>query len=77
MRARKAAGLSMQALADQVGVSATMINKYEKGKSTPGSKALIQLSKALGVRSEYFFRPVQVQLEGVEYRKRASTPKSC
>ncbi|HRQ05918.1 MAG TPA: XRE family transcriptional regulator [Nitrosomonas halophila] len=75
MRARKAAGLSMQALADQVGVSATMINKYEKEKSTPSSKTLIQLSKALGVRSEYFFRPVQVQLEGVEYRKRASTPQ--
>ncbi|WP_394425247.1 helix-turn-helix domain-containing protein [Vreelandella stevensii] len=75
LRARKAAGLSMKALADQVGVSATMINKYEKEKSTPGSKVLIQLSKALGVRSEYFFRPVKAQLEGVEYRKRASTPQ--
>ncbi len=62
----------MQALADQVGVSATMINKYEKNKSVPGSKVLIQLSKALEVRSEYFFRPVEVQFEGVEYRKRAS-----
>lgn len=75
LRARKSAGLSMQALADQVGVSATMINKYEKGQSNPGSKVLILLSKALGVRSEYFFRPVKVRLEGVEYRKRASTPK--
>lgn len=65
----------MQALADQVGVSATMINKYEKDKSNPGSKILIQLSKALGIRSEYFFRPVNVQLQGVEYRKRASTPQ--
>ena len=75
LRARKAAGLSMQALGDQVGVSATMISKYEKGQSTPGSKVLIGLSKALGVRSEYFFRPVEVQLEGVEYRKRSSTPQ--
>lgn len=75
LRARKAAGLSMQTLADQVGVSPTMINKYEKEQSTPSSKILIQLSKNLGVRSEYFFRPVQVQLEGIEYRKRASAPK--
>ena len=30
---------------------------------------------ALDVRTEYFFRPTKVQLEGVEYRKRASTPQ--
>ncbi len=74
LRARSAAGLSMQALAEQVGVSANMIKKYEHDQSMPGSANLIKISKALGVRAEYFFRPVQVELKSVEYRKRASTP---
>ncbi|NVK41150.1 MAG: ImmA/IrrE family metallo-endopeptidase [Oceanospirillaceae bacterium] len=76
-RARKAAGLSLRALGDRVGVSQTTINKYEKGDSVPSSGQLIKLSKALGVRSEYFLRPVEVQLQGVEYRKRSSTPKKA
>lgn len=73
-RARAAAGLSMQALGKQVGVSANMIKKYEHNVSMPGSAALIKLGKALGVRSEYFFRPVNVTLSGVKYRKRSNTP---
>ncbi|MFF7706253.1 ImmA/IrrE family metallo-endopeptidase [Pseudomonas sp. NPDC007930] len=72
-RARAAMGLSMQALAEQVGVSANMIKKYEHGISMPGSPVLIRLSKALDVRAEYFFRPVKVELKGVEYRKRSTT----
>ena len=75
-RARAAAGLSMQALGQQVGVSANMIKKYEHDESMPSSGTLIRLSKALAVRAEYFFRPVKVELTGVEYRKRSSTPQS-
>lgn len=73
-RARAAAGLSMRALAEKADVSANMIKKYEHDQSMPGSRVLIALAKALNVRSEYFFRSVEVRLEGVEYRKRASTP---
>ena len=73
-RARAAAGLSMQALGKHVGVSANMIKKYEHNVSMPGSAVLIKLGKALGVRSEYFFRPVNVTLSGVKYRKRSNTP---
>lgn len=74
-RAREAAGLSLRALAEQVGISHAMIKKYEDGLSTPDSSQLIKLAKALSVRSEYFFRPFTVQLdETVEYRKRANTP---
>jgi Zn-dependent peptidase ImmA (M78 family)/DNA-binding XRE family transcriptional regulator len=74
-RAREAAGLSLRALAEQVDVSQTAIKKYEDGVNTPDSSQLIKLAKALGVRSEYFFRPFTVQLdETVEYRKRANTP---
>ncbi|MFU8785486.1 helix-turn-helix domain-containing protein [Aliidiomarina sp.] len=75
VRARKASGLSMQALADQVGLSPNAIKKYEHGDAMPSSSNLMKLAKALNVRSEYFFRPMKVELEGVEYRKRASTPQ--
>lgn len=75
MRARKAAGLSMNALATEVGVSANAIKKYEHGETMPTSANLLKLAKTLGVRTEYFFRPVKIALEGIEYRKRASTPQ--
>jgi len=74
-RARKAAGLSMSALASQVGVSANAIKKYEHGENMPSSGKLLKMAKALGVRTEYFFRPVKVEISGIEYRKRASTPQ--
>ncbi|MBB1351219.1 MULTISPECIES: ImmA/IrrE family metallo-endopeptidase [unclassified Pseudoalteromonas] len=74
-RARKASGLSMQALATAVGVSANAIKKYEHGTAMPSSSNLLKLASALEVRTEYFFRPIKVKLEGVEYRKRASTPQ--
>ena len=75
LRARKGAGLSMNALAKEVGLSANAIKKYEHGQIMPSSGNLLKLAKALGVRTEYFFRPVKVELQGIEYRKRASTPK--
>lgn len=75
-RARAASGLSMKALGDAAGISANMIKKYEHDISMPSSGVLIKLSKVLQVRSEYFFRPTKVVLSGVEYRKRANTPKS-
>lgn len=75
VRARKASGLSMSDLGKAVGVSANAIKKYEHGEAMPTSGKLYKLSKTLGVRSEYFFRPTKVQLEGVEYRKRSNTPK--
>ena len=75
LRARKASGLSMSSLAKEVGISANAIKKYEHGENMPSSGKLLKLSKSLGVRSEYFFRPTKVKLSGIEYRKRASTPQ--
>ncbi|MGU4077909.1 helix-turn-helix domain-containing protein [Pseudomonas aeruginosa] len=66
----------MQELGQRVGVSANMIKKYEHNDSMPGSSILLRLSKALAVRTEYFFRPFKVELTGVEYRKRSNTPAS-
>lgn len=73
-RARAAAGLSMESLGQQAGVSANMIKKYEHDESMPSSGVLIRLAKALTVRVEYFFRPAKIELGSVEYRKRSSTP---
>ncbi|MFV7710391.1 helix-turn-helix domain-containing protein [Shewanella algae] len=72
-RARAAAGLSMQALGEQVGISANMVKKYEHNQSMPSSGVLLKLAAALSVRTEYFFRSNEVALGAVEYRKKAST----
>lgn len=74
-RARKAAGLSLRDLGERVGVSHAAIKKYEDGIAMPSSDILIGLSRALKVRTEYFFRPEPIALEGIEYRKRSSLPK--
>ncbi len=74
-RARAAAGLSQRALAEKVELSAMAISKYEREEVTPGTDVLLRLAKALGVRVEYFFRNQQVELQGVEFRKRASLSK--
>lgn len=74
-RARKAAGLSYRALAQLVGLSQTAIKKYEDGIMMPSSDVLIRLSRALNIRTEYFFRPEKHVLEGIEYRKHNSLPK--
>lgn len=75
-RARAASGLSMKALGEQAGVSANMIKKYEHDESMPSSGVLLKLGRALDVRSEYFFRPVNMELTRIEYRKRANAPAS-
>ena len=76
-RARKAAGMSLRALAEQNGLSLTTLNKFEHGTLTPSSEQLIKLSRALGVRTEYLLRPerAEVDLEEVEYHTHYKTPK--
>ncbi|MBK1631927.1 transcriptional regulator [Thiohalocapsa halophila] len=76
-QARAAAGLSLRALSAQAGVSHTAIAKYEQGDATPSSEVLLTLSKALGVRVEYFFRAGGIELQGVEYRKQARVPQKA
>jgi Zn-dependent peptidase ImmA (M78 family)/DNA-binding XRE family transcriptional regulator len=73
--ARKMAGLSQQVLADKVAVSKMAISKYETGAVIPGSGMLIALGKVLGVKVEYFLRPVSVTLQAPQYRRRKALPK--
>lgn len=72
--ARKASGLSQEKLGKAVGVSANMIKKYEHDLSMPSSSILLKLSEALSTRIEFFFRPINVELTGIEYRKKTKTP---
>lgn len=73
-RARMSASLSLRAAAEIVGVSHSAIKKYEDGVVTPSSMQLINLAKAYDVRTEYFFRTLDIQLTEVEFRKRSNTP---
>jgi Zn-dependent peptidase ImmA (M78 family) len=74
-RARVSSGFSMQKLASKVGISANMIKKYEHGESMPSSATLIKLAASLGLKSEYFFRPTQIALQNIQYRKKSSLPR--
>ena len=50
------------------------VSKYERGESTPSSRVLLEIAKALGVRVDYFFRQAQLNLERVSYRKHRNMP---
>lgn len=71
-QARRAAGLSLRDLADQVGVSAMAISKYERDLDVPSSGVLLRLARALGIKTEYFFRARSINLTVPAYRKRCS-----
>jgi len=74
-RARKASGLSLRDLGHELGISHTAVSKYEKDQVMPASGQLIKISRALGVRAEYFLRPISVEIKGIEYRKRSTASK--
>jgi len=74
--AREAAGLNQRLLAEKAGVSAMAISKYERGESVPSSKVLLAIAQALGLRTEYFFRKTEVELEEVDYREHHKLPET-
>ena len=61
--ARKLKGLSLQDIADELGVSKQMISKYEKGISIPNSSNLIMLAKLFDLKIDYFFNSFRIELE--------------
>jgi Zn-dependent peptidase ImmA (M78 family)/DNA-binding XRE family transcriptional regulator len=67
-QARKAARKSMRDLADEVGISAMAISKYERDINVPRSSVLIEIANALGFKVEYFFRPQVVTVTTPEFR---------
>ena len=71
--AREMKYLSMAALSHLLGgaVSPQAIYKYEAGKMLPGSGLLAELSKVLDVPVDFFFRPFNVSISGIEFRKKS------
>jgi transcriptional regulator with XRE-family HTH domain len=76
-QARLAAGLTLGGLGEQVGVSHTAIQKFEKGLLTPSSSQLLKLARACGIRTEYFFRNHTVELLQPEFRKLSTFGKTA
>lgn len=77
--ARALAGLSLRELSDRMEgiVSHNAITKYEQGLMMPDSKVLVALANALHVKADYFFRPYEVEIEKIEFRKKSRlTPKN-
>lgn len=71
-RARVLKRMTLQEMADAMGVTKQALSKFETGKDTPNSTRLIQMSKLLGVKPEYFFRSYSVELNNVEFRKQTA-----
>lgn len=75
-RARLLRGMSLEALAQQIGdITKQGLSKLEKGQMAPSSTRLLQLARALDVSPEYFFRPEPMALAPLEFRKLAKMPK--
>jgi transcriptional regulator with XRE-family HTH domain len=63
---RQGRGLSLRALARNVGLSASLISQIETGKCQPSVSTLYTITTALGVSIEDIFGPVEgVPVEGV------------
>lgn len=74
-QARQALGFSLRDLAERAEISAMAISKYERDEITPSSDVLLRLARALGVRSEYFFRQQVADLADVNFRKHQDLPE--
>lgn len=71
-QARKANNLSLRKLAEEIGVSAMAISKYERDLDVPGSSVLLNLAQALKVKVDFFFRPNIVSVQLQAFRKHSS-----
>jgi Zn-dependent peptidase ImmA (M78 family)/DNA-binding XRE family transcriptional regulator len=69
--ARKMNGFSLQDLADKLDkkISKQALSKYETGQSVPELIMLSEISKALNVPQDYFFRSNSIELGNLSFRK--------
>ncbi|MEM1124248.1 MAG: helix-turn-helix transcriptional regulator, partial [Bacteroidota bacterium] len=70
--ARLVSGISQKELADNLSITKQAVSKYEKGLMLPDSTALLKIADILDYKPDYFFRPLTVKLDSVEFRKRSS-----
>lgn len=75
--ARQGSGFSLRELEARIGnlVSAQAIGKYERDEMMPNSTTLIALANALGVSEGYLLEQSELELEGLEFRKKKITSK--
>lgn len=74
---RLARGFSLDELADTMGgiVTKQALSKYELGTSVPSAPVLIQLAKALGVKSMELWSAPAVEVKFLGYRKKQTLPQ--
>jgi Zn-dependent peptidase ImmA (M78 family) len=74
---RLARGLSLEALAQQMGgvVTKQALSKYEQGKANPTPIILTKLATALGVKAADLVRKQNFSVEFIAYRKQAAMGK--
>jgi len=70
-QARKANNLSLRDLAEKAEISAMAISKYERDLDTPSSGVLLRLAQALGISTDFLFRPQTISVQLQAYRKHA------
>jgi Zn-dependent peptidase ImmA (M78 family)/DNA-binding XRE family transcriptional regulator len=72
--ARKLQGITQDKLVEMINgiVKKTAIAKYEKGLMIPRIDVLQSLANALKQPIDYFFRPVTVSIDQIDYRAKAS-----
>ncbi|KAF1081899.1 MAG: hypothetical protein GQF41_1539 [Candidatus Rifleibacterium amylolyticum] len=65
-------GLSLRNLGEKLNITAQTLSNYERGLTMPASPIVIALANEFKVKVEYFFRPVTVSIEGLDFRKKNS-----
>lgn len=72
-QARRMRGLSLRELSERMEsqVSYNALHKYESGMMLPESGTLRSLAHTLEQPLDFFFRPVTVTLESIEFRKKS------
>jgi Zn-dependent peptidase ImmA (M78 family) len=72
-QARLMRGLSLRELAEATGgkVSYNALHRYEHGDMMPGDDVLMAVADVLDKPLDFFFRPFTVELQEVEFRKKA------
>ena len=76
---RKQKGMTQEQLAQQVGVTAQAVSKWENDLSCPDISILAQLAEALGVTTDELLGKVQLRslaVEDTESRRNGNTPST-
>ena len=79
LNARKQQGLSQDQLVARINgeVKKTAIAKYERGEMMPRHEIIEHLATALNQTIDYFYRPLTLEINKVQFRAKASLGARC